>query len=265
MEPQAAAGAGVKRTTVASLVWLAVASASCSAADGGPAATTTGGSGAVADPPKNPLGRPRCQAPAGVSARPRDTQEAVALLNALPKPTSVACFIESLARPLSIQATSSVFSAQPALSAASPRVFVRLGQSWLSMVVDGSSSTLLEFGDIVADEPTRSIKGELELPVQAAVAPSAPYDRVLFSETGTTCGFCHYDERRADNLPFPQAYASIAFQPRPDSLVSLASLRAEYQACDWTTEAYRCDLLWSIFGGGEVIELPFSTTLPTFF
>lgn len=254
----------MKRSPLASLAWLAVASMSCSAADGVSDAQT-GGSGPVAEPPKSPLGRPRCQAPQGVSAAPRDTQEALALLNALPKPTSVACFIESLARPLSIQATSSVFSAQPALSAASPRVFIKLGQGWLSMVVDGTSSTLLEFGDIVADEPTRSIKGELELPIQAAVAPSSPYDRVMFSETGTTCGFCHYDERHADNLPFPQAFASIAFQPRPDSLVSIASLRAEYQACDWKNEAYRCDLLWSIFGDGEVLELPFAPTLPTFF
>lgn len=255
----------MKRSTLASLIWLAALSASCSAADG-PEDAADGGTGAgPLSPPKNPLGRPRCQAPAGISASPRDSQEALTLLNALPKPTSVACFLESLARPLAIQATNSVFSAQPALSAASPRVFVKLGQSWVSIVVDGSSSYLLEFGDVVADDPTSSIKGELQLPLEAAVAPSAPYDRVMFSETGSTCGFCHYNERHADSMPFPSAFASIAFQPRPDSLVGIDSLRFEYQRCDWQKQPYRCDLLSALFGGGEVVELAFSTALPTFF
>jgi len=253
----------VKRVTLTPLLWLAVGSASCSAAstpeDGSP------GAGSVVAPPKNPLGRARCQAPAGTSAAPRDSQEAVALLNALPKPTSVACFVESLARPLAIQATNSIFSAQPALSDASPRVFIKLAQGWISMVVDGDGSYLLEFGDIMADDPSRSIKGELQLPLEAPVAPSAPYDRVMFNDTVTTCGFCHYDERRADSLPFPTAFASIAFRPRADSLVGVDSLRTQYQSCDWQTQPYRCDLLSAIFGGGEVVELPFSPSLPTFF
>jgi hypothetical protein len=200
-----------------------------------------------------------------VSSYPRGTQEALTLLNALPKPTSVPCFIESLARPLAIQATDSVFSAQPALSAASPRVFIKLGQSWISVVIDGDSSYLVEFGDVVENDPSRSIKGELQLPLQAAVAPSAPYDRVMFGDASTNCGFCHYDERHADNLPFEHAYASIAFRPRPDSLVGIESLRAQERACDWQKEPHRCDMLSAIFEGGEVVELPFSTTLPTFF
>ncbi len=253
------------RSTLVSLFWLAAASASCSAADAPADPSPGGGSGSVVAPPKNPLGRPRCQAPAGVSASPRDSQEAVALLNALPKPTSVACFVESLARPLAIQATNSIFSAQPALSNASPRVFIKLSQGWISMVVDGDSSYLLEFGDIMPDDPLRSLKGELQLPLEAAVTPSAPYDRVMFNDTNTSCGFCHYDERRAENLPFPTAFASIAFRPRPDSLVSVDSLRTEHQICDWQKQPYRCDMLSAIFGGGEVLELPFAPTLPTFF
>ena len=48
----------------------------------------------------NPLGRARCRPPAGVSGYPKTTQAALDLLNALPKPTSVACFVESLDRPL---------------------------------------------------------------------------------------------------------------------------------------------------------------------
>jgi hypothetical protein len=254
------------RVRLPSLICLALAGSGCSGADApdGSPPNASGGA-ATAEPPKNPLGRPRCQAPAGVSASPRDTQEALALLNALPKPTYVDCFVESLARPLGIQASNSIFSAQPALSAASPRVFIKAGEGWFSIVVDGDSRNLIEFGDVSPADPTRSIKGEIQLPVLAPVPADAPYDRVMFGDANTTCNFCHYEERHADNLPFRNAFESIAFRPRPDSLVSVDSLRAEYLRCDWQKEPDRCDMLWSIFGGGEVVELPFSASLPTFF
>lgn len=253
------------RDLLAPLMGLVLASSSCSAADSPPESAATGGSSAQPEPAKNPLGRERCRAPSGVSASPRDTQEALLLLNALPKPTSVACFLESLSRPLSIQATSSIFSAQPALSALSPRVFIKLGQGWLSVVIDGDSSYLLEFGDVLDGDPSRSVKGELELPLLEPAAPSAPYDRVMFNDTTTSCGFCHFNERIADNLSFPNAFASVAFQPRLESLVSTSSLRSEHERCDWQREPHRCDMLASIFDGGEVREEPFPSSLATFF
>ena len=119
---------------------------------------------AGAGPTVSPLGRTRCVAPLGVNGSPRCTQELIELLNALPKPTSVACFLESLERPLTVYATSSQFSAQPAFSGASPRLFLKLGSLWLSVVIDGKSSYLMEFGDRVVGDPLRSIKGELQLP-----------------------------------------------------------------------------------------------------
>lgn len=249
------------------LACLAGAVAACGADgdDDAPPAMTGGGGGTAGAPAKNPLGRERCQAPAGVSASPSNTQEAIALLNALPKPTSVACFVESLARPLGVQITNSIFSAQPALSAQSPRVFIKMGAGWLSIVIDGDPSYLVEFGEVVGTDPTQSVKGELRLPLQGPVAPSAAYDRVQFGVASTTCGLCHYNEQHADNLPFASAYGSIAFQPRADSLVSVESLRGESQRCDWQAEAHRCEMLSALFDGGSVVELPFPSTLPTFF
>jgi len=251
----------VSSTRLFALACLTAVIAACSASDDG--GNRTGGSGG--EPIKNPLGRPRCQAPAGVSTSPRNVGEALTLLNALPKPTSVACFLESLARPLAIQATNSIFSAQPALSAQSPRVFIKLGAGWMSIVVDGDSSRLIEFGDVTSGDPSRSVKGELALPVLDPVAPSAPYDRVRFGVASTTCGLCHYNEQHADELPFESAYASVAFQPRPDSRVSVESLRAEHQRCDWQLEPHRCEMLSALFDGGAVVELPFPDSLPTFF
>ena len=47
------------------------------------------------------------------------------------------------------------------------------------IVIDGEASYLLEFSYLLADE-LRSIKGEVETPVEVPLPPSAPYDRVLF-------------------------------------------------------------------------------------
>jgi hypothetical protein len=215
-------------------------------------------------PGANPLGRPQCRAPAGVSGSPKTTQEAVALLNALPKPTGVACFLESLDRPLTIYATNSVFSAQPALSTASPRLFLKLGSLWLSVVIDGESSYLMEFGDMVPAEQPRSIKGELQLPLNDVIAASAPYDRVRHG-AGTVCGLCHYDETPVEGATGLNAFSSVAFRPRPDTRVDLASLKTAAATCDWQAQPHRCEMLAAVFNGGVVNEEPFPDAMSTFF
>lgn len=228
------------------------------ASGAGSAASGSGGGGL------HSLDRERCRAPDGISTSPQSTQQAVQLLNALPKPTTVACFVESLARPLSIYATSSRFSAQPARSFISPRVFIKTGAVWISVVVAGSSSYLIEFGEVVAGEQERSIKGELQLPLFDVVAPSAPYDRIR-DDPGTACRGCHYDERREDSIPFENAFSSVAFRPRPESRVSIDSLRLQNQSCDWQLEPERCEMLSALFDGGEVTETSFPIAMPTFF
>jgi hypothetical protein len=209
-----------------------------------------------------PLGRPRCRAPEGMSGSPETIDEAVILLNALPKPTSVACFLESLDRPLAVVATNSVFSAQPALSTRSPRVFVRSKQLLLSVVVDGESRDLIEFGYLF-DNDSKSLKGELALPIDAPVAPSSPYDRVALANS-TVCGGCHYDEQ-ALNLPNGKGYASVAFRPRADSLVRLESLLHETEICDVTREPQRCEMLSALFRGGAVQADELPQSMVTFF
>ena len=175
--------------------------ASSDAGSAGDSPTEPDGAG---DAGINAPGHVRCVAPPGVSDSPQNTDEAVQLLNALPKPTTVACFLESLARPLGAFATKSQVSAQPALSARSPRVFVKLGPLWVSVVIDGASSYLMEFGELVGGDPPQSVKGELLLPLAEAVAPSAPYDRVAEDATGTVCRACHTREQRAESDPFCQ-------------------------------------------------------------
>lgn len=248
---------------------LLVVAAACGATPEAPLTETgdaAGGAGASAatNAPVNGIGRARCRAPAGVSASPQTTAEAIELLNALPKPTGVPCFLESLDRPLLAYATSSVFSAQPALSAVSPRVFLKLGRLWLSVVLDGKSSYLMEFGERLPAEPLRSIKGELELPLAQLVPASAPYDRVRYAE-GTVCGLCHYDESAMADPSLIGTFSSIAFRPRSETRVAIDHLRDASTTCDWRTQPHRCEMLSALFDGGAVVEESFPETMPTFY
>lgn len=228
---------------------------------GGAAGASAGPSGGTA----GGEGKPRCRAPQGMGS-PGTIEQAVALLNVLPKPTSVACFVESLDRPLTMVATRSITSAQPALSPASPRVFLGIGKLWLSIVIDGDSSQLLELGYLIASEQDllRSVKGELHFPLTSALEPGAPYERVLY-QGGTICRLCHYDERPEAVPGIENVFSSVALRPLPETYVSTDALRIAAQICDWTLEPHRCEMLSAVFDGGPVIEGAFPQEMPTFF
>jgi hypothetical protein len=228
------------------------------------AGASGGGAGPGPSVPINPLGRARCSAPPDTTGSPRTIEAAVALLNALPKPTSVACFVESLDRPLAVFATNSRFSAQPAFSDQSPRLFIKLGELWISIVIDGESSYLVEFGELTADAEPRSLKGELQLPLEAPIAPSAPFERVLYGG-GTVCGLCHAHEQQAPKTAFTSAFTSLALRPRPETRVALDGLRLADRSCDWRLEPHRCELLSSVFQGGVVTEVSFPDSMATLF
>jgi len=188
----------------------------------------------------------------------------VALVNALPKPTSVACFVESLDRPLGAYATSSMFSLQPAVSKASPRLFFKVGRLWLSIVIDGDGKDLLEFGELL-DDGLRSLKAELQFPTTDQVPPGLPFDRVLYTTGGTVCGVCHREEALDHLEGTSQIFSSLAFRPQPATRVSLDYLRDQARSCDWQAEPQRCDLLSAVFGGGDVVDAEFPKSMSTFF
>src|SRR5450432_198125 len=107
-----AAGCGASSETVS------LASGGESGASGGAAGAPVAGAGGAQY--REPS--PQCRAPAGVSNNPQSIAETITLLNALPKPLSIPCFLESLARPIPVLATFGVLSAQPAVGVRSPRV-----------------------------------------------------------------------------------------------------------------------------------------------
>lgn len=197
-----------------------------------------------------------------VSTDPQTIEEAVELINALPKPLSLPCFIESLDRPVAINATDSVFSAQPADGPENPRLFILRGNLVLSIVSGGPGLPLLEFGEFVTDVQT--LKGELEFPIETTLTLASAFERLPFGEGVTSvCGFCHGGEYRSDD--YAGGFISEAFRPAYWTDVDLALVRAEWENCDPSAEPERCALLEAVFGRGEFEAAEFPSGLPAFF
>ena len=186
---------------------------------------------------------------------------AVTRLNALPAPVDAPCFVASLPRPLSLVSTTGVTSAQPAVGKENPRVFLLLPGVAISVVADGDGAKLLEFGEWVT--PTRTLKGELGLPVTAPLAADAPFKHVLYGTPATTCALCHRDEAPHDTIP--GAYVSVAFKPQPRSFVTVSALAAEHELCVTAADdTGRCALFHALFDFGEVKDGAFAAEVTTF-
>ena len=220
---------------------------------------------ACGEAPAAPAGRapsPGCQAPAGVANRPTTIEQSVALANALPKPLTLPCYLEALARPLPLHATLSQFSAQPAVGARSPRLFIKFEPLIMTIVPDGIGRHLLEFGEQRAGH--RSLKGELHFPLEGPVAPGKVYEQTLFDPQLTGCAFCHASEERDSTVPGGQGFVSQSLRPRAGERVGLDLLRRELAACDAAAEPERCAMLDSLFGWGEILDWEFPQEMATF-
>jgi hypothetical protein len=194
----------------------------------------------------------RCKAALGVSGSPQTISEAIILLNTLPKPATLACFLEALDRPLTLYMTKSDDSLQPSPGARSPRTFVLRGDMEMSVVLDGSASNTLEFG--FRPQLSRSIKAEVLFPVTRDVTESSLFDRVQLTPRTTKCGACHVAEDHVDYPGFPLGvYESDVLAPFDMDEVSIESMKAEAADCDADSEPYRCGLLSALFDHGEVV------------
>jgi hypothetical protein len=192
---------------------------------------------------------------------PEDIPAVVERLNALPPPRDLSCFVASLPRPLSVVATSSVFSLQPADGELAPRIFILVGYRLiLSVVARGDGASYLELGELV--DETRSIKGELLFPLADDVPADEPYRRII--EDQRQCGFCHQGEEPHDTRP--SAFVSPAFKPREDSLVPLSTLRSIRKECDTPEgDGEHCAMMRALFDYGPVWPGTFPDRMATFF
>jgi hypothetical protein len=184
-------------------------------------------------------------------------------MNALPKPLTLPCFLESLARPLEAHATRSVFSAQPAVGEKSPRIFLFIVPNIMSIVPEGEGAPLLEFGE---QRPgNRSLKAELVFPITGEVTPQAPYERLMFNDTVTSCGFCHAAESPEPAIVGTRAFISQSLRPLQSDQVGVDALRRELKACDTAVTPERCAMLDALLGWGEVTDRAFPEDMATFF
>jgi hypothetical protein len=197
-----------------------------------------------------------------VSHEPRSVEQSVELVNALPKPLTLPCFIEALGRPLKLHASLSTLSAQPSRGARSPRIFVNLEPLVMTVVPEGRGAHLLEFGERRPD--LRSLKAELRFPIEENVSSSLPYEQALFTEEVTGCAFCHADEQRDEGIIGAPAFVSLALRPLEHQRVPLSSLKEERATCDPAIEPERCALLDALFGGGDVADWEFPKEMATF-
>jgi hypothetical protein len=230
-------------------------------------ATACGGNDAEPAPVEPSLpweqGERVCAPAEGTTGLPHTIEEALALVNALPRPVTVQCLVESLDRPLRVVASDSLNSAQPADGEASPRIFLFSGTLVVSVVPAGDGAPLVEFGQISGTG--RTIKGELVFPVEESLPPSAPYGHIMLAPSVTGCALCHRGEEPAFEVDGAWAYESDAMQPEPESLVELETIHAEAEACDPAAEPERCALLRELFEHGAPAAHVFPEGFGSFF
>jgi hypothetical protein len=192
----------------------------------------------------------------------RTIDEVVGLANALPKPLSIGCFIRALKRPLNVNLSRSMFSAQLAAGERSPRIFIFLDSLILTVVPEGLGRDLLEMGQVLND--TRSIKAELKFPLTGEVHPDAAYEGILFTPAITSCALCHAQETETTFFGPRRVFISDALRPLPRLDVPIPRMVREVRECDPYAEGERCAMLHSIFLYGPVQRAEFQETFATF-
>lgn len=182
-------------------------------------------------------------------------------INALPHPVTAACVVASLPRPLSLVATTSAMSAQPADTAKNPRIFLIGPAMVLSVVPAGAGAKVIETGEWVSG--TETTKGEVEVPVAAMLAPDALYRRVAQSNGSSMCSLCHRHE--APHPTLAGAYVSAAYRPNPGEELSLSAVAALHDGCVASAEdSERCELLHALFDFGAVRQTAFRREVALF-
>jgi hypothetical protein len=205
--------------------------------------------------------REPCAPAPGTTGSPSSIAETVDLVNGLPKPVSLPCFLEALDRPLRLVATESFFSAQPAMGARSPRIFLFMEGIIHSIVPDGSARNLLEMGE--ATTPGSSIKAELEFPITESITLATAFERLPMAGDLTTCGVCH--NGKVPVWGIEGAFESEVLRPADRELVPLGELEEEARSCDGELEPERCAMLGALFQQGEVVATEFPRTVRTIF
>lgn len=225
-----------------------------------------------------------CAAPLGLSIT--DIDSVTDWINAMPKPLSLACFLQSLPRPLYYNATKNVISAQPAIGQRSPRVFFLFDDLVLTVATQEPVTRLLGSNERVWDVDgerllemsmrvpapelcnPQSIKAELKFPVTETLPRNAPYAGVEseFFVGSSNCIACHSDEVVLDIIDGVNITRSEMLRGGRSNTVSLSYMLNQYATCDIDydeNEWYRCGMLEAIFAHGQIIWQDFPLDIDT--
>jgi len=194
------------------------------------------------------------------SAAPNSITEMVDLLNELPQPVTVPCMIDSLQRPLRMEATTNPFSAQPADGPLSPRMFLFIGDLSISVVPSGPGAEVVEFGQVA--DATHTIKGELAFPIRDEVLQTDPHERVFDGDAGTVCAECHVQEAPVNLGDAGTGWASSAIGADPETVMPIDLVREQADGC--VDSDLRCEVFKALFDG-EVEHQEFSDQYPTIY
>jgi len=184
---------------------------------------------------------------------PTDFDQVVELVNALPKPLELSCFLYNFDPPFKIFAVDNEFSAQPSQGPDSPRILIIRDDFIVSVVPSGLGKDLIEFSKVTSSD--QSIKGELAFPITDQIPADKPYTEILENPevmgSGTTCKTCHPETHIGNNI-----YESTIFDPMPFQRVPASQLQTGLTLCQKGVDTFRCNILKAVFSRGEVEDLP---------
>lgn len=187
---------------------------------------------------------------------PKTIEETVTLINALPRPLSLGCFLNSLKAPLKVMAVNSIGSAQPAVDNANPRIFIIRNNLVLSVATAGAGKSLLEFGEFISGN--ESFKGELAFPIEGTVTADQIMSQMAqTSSTSSACVTCHGAERKLKHGNLGPLWASNIVRPNTDQRVRYPYLRAQASSCNTELTPHRCDILKAIYTKGQAEDVDF--------
>ncbi len=189
-------------------------------------------------------------------------QDTLELINALPKPLEIPCFLSAINRPLKVYLSSSALSAQPARGRDNPRMFIMNYPLVISVAITGAGSYKLELSEFT--EVTKSFKGEINFPLEGNITIANIFESVNGGAT-SNCVNCHLNESSDDVTFGTRAYNSFALKPTPVTKIEVIDFQQEAFNCDMANEqSYRCHIIYSIFNHGAVVHQDFPGGTPTF-
>ncbi|MDX2024385.1 MAG: hypothetical protein SF187_29350 [Deltaproteobacteria bacterium] len=195
------------------------------------------------------------------------TADLTTMLNSLPRPLDVPCFVAALPRPVAITATTSVISLQPASGRRNPRIFMQAGGGLItSITMVGEFSQHVETSEPEPNQPGFTVKGDLVFPRQEPLQEADFYSSLITPEGPSSCSGCHGGEYVAREVNGVNAFASRGLKPTRSQTVPIPDVQALADECTADDATPRCRMLRALFRDPQaILPLQFAPEILTIF